>query len=508
MKKRMIPWMVLFAMLLALCLPVQAAQTGKFLQEAGVNGDRLEIHCAPMPGDGAFQVTLGGQKLDVESSTQAQVQEPVTVYCLVDASGSIDGDQLELVRQILHSLNESLDGQSNMVLGLLEDTLSESELLQTREQRTEAIDALAPTWGNTNLYGGIVSALERLNVSSQFHSRRCLVVFSDGDDYSAEGSARTVQEVLDAISGSAMPIYTVSVAYQTQSEASRHFGSFARASVGGIHFTPLQNQQAPETVSDEIWDSLERSVILTADASGLHIDDRQDQVLLRVIYTTQDAQYEDTLELYTEDLPQPTQEPTEATQPTEQAPEPTQPEPQPSWLETWFLPGIAAVVVLVVVVVLLVVRGKKKPKPQEPANPTRVVPTPAQPTMPTKLRQEPTVPTPPRPAAPVRKLRVQMVLLRHSGTGCSFELEERKISVIGRSGADIVPDPKDAMLSARHCSIQWDGVQVSVQDIGSTNGTYINGVPIRGKGWMPLEDGGRLRVGSGEYRMVFDGPGR
>jgi len=61
----------------------------------------------------------------------------------------------------------------------------------------------------------------------------------------------------------------------------------------------------------------------------------------------------------------------------------------------------------------------------------------------------------------------------------------------------------DVKLSGIHCELLWNGKNLFVQDLNSTNGTFINGVPIKGKSWMPLEDGATVRIGAYEYRAKY-----
>ena len=51
-------------------------------------------------------------------------------------------------------------------------------------------------------------------------------------------------------------------------------------------------------------------------------------------------------------------------------------------------------------------------------------------------------------------------------------------TVIGRgSEADVTLD--DSGASRRHAEVQWDGTRARVRDLGSTNGTQLNGAPVK-----------------------------
>ena len=68
-------------------------------------------------------------------------------------------------------------------------------------------------------------------------------------------------------------------------------------------------------------------------------------------------------------------------------------------------------------------------------------------------------------------------------------------TVIGRgSDADITVD--DTGISRRHVEILWDGTRAQVNDLGSTNGSLLNGNPVA-KAPLPPDsviDIGRTRI--------------
>jgi hypothetical protein len=67
------------------------------------------------------------------------------------------------------------------------------------------------------------------------------------------------------------------------------------------------------------------------------------------------------------------------------------------------------------------------------------------------------------------------------------------VTVLGRGAeADVVVD--DAGVSRRHAEVHTDGQQVRVVDLGSTNGTFVDGERV-GRQGAPLADGSRITVG-------------
>ena len=68
--------------------------------------------------------------------------------------------------------------------------------------------------------------------------------------------------------------------------------------------------------------------------------------------------------------------------------------------------------------------------------------------------------------------------------------------VLGR-GDQVDIRLEDTFASARHARIVPQGSVLVLEDLGSTNGTYLNGEPLRGP--QPLHPGDRIRIGETEF---------
>jgi hypothetical protein len=69
-------------------------------------------------------------------------------------------------------------------------------------------------------------------------------------------------------------------------------------------------------------------------------------------------------------------------------------------------------------------------------------------------------------------------------------------ALLGRSAeADIVLE--DSFSSSRHARLFAQGDAIVLEDLGSTNGTYLNEEPLSGP--QPLHDGDRVKIGSSEF---------
>src|SRR5919112_3110443 len=77
------------------------------------------------------------------------------------------------------------------------------------------------------------------------------------------------------------------------------------------------------------------------------------------------------------------------------------------------------------------------------------------------------------------------------------EVEATPGAVIGREGTDIVlADPE---VSRRHAAIREDDGGIAIEDLGSTNGTFVNDRRIEGT--ESLKDGDEVRLGNTVWRV-------
>jgi hypothetical protein len=85
--------------------------------------------------------------------------------------------------------------------------------------------------------------------------------------------------------------------------------------------------------------------------------------------------------------------------------------------------------------------------------------------------------------------------------GGEFLLNSAPVTV-GRGGQNDLVLTGDEFASARHARIEVRGDGVWVQDLESTNGTYVNGSRVAGA--QRLDSGDVLRVGETDLRMEED----
>ena len=82
--------------------------------------------------------------------------------------------------------------------------------------------------------------------------------------------------------------------------------------------------------------------------------------------------------------------------------------------------------------------------------------------------------------------------------GIAYGLEHG--ATLGRGDVEIRLE--DAFASTRHARIERQGSVLVLEDLGSTNGTYLNDEPLSGP--QPLHHGDRIRIGDCELTYLQD----
>lgn len=102
-------------------------------------------------------------------------------------------------------------------------------------------------------------------------------------------------------------------------------------------------------------------------------------------------------------------------------------------------------------------------------------------------------------AAPSGPGEPRLVVERAPGHTPGMEYELAEGAVMGRGEqAEIRLD--DPYASSRHARLVLQGGRIVLEDLGSTNGTYLNEELVSGP--QPLHQGDRVRIGDSEFTFV------
>lgn len=120
-----------------------------------------------------------------------------------------------------------------------------------------------------------------------------------------------------------------------------------------------------------------------------------------------------------------------------------------------------------------------------------------------------TIPEPPKPPAPanISKTQLQQLVARLFHVQASQEIElPQNLSVIhiGKPNDRIPPDidvsgfANSEIVSRIHADIRIEGDSCYIEDVGSSNGTYINNLPLLPGNRHRLRPGDRISLGKGD----------
>jgi len=86
-------------------------------------------------------------------------------------------------------------------------------------------------------------------------------------------------------------------------------------------------------------------------------------------------------------------------------------------------------------------------------------------------------------------------------TGQIFDVYLENQLVIGRTGGSAYIQLNDNKVSAKHCMLYRKGEQILIQDLNSTNHTYLNGCILESP--MPVSSGDTITLGNSSLRIQY-----
>ncbi len=93
----------------------------------------------------------------------------------------------------------------------------------------------------------------------------------------------------------------------------------------------------------------------------------------------------------------------------------------------------------------------------------------------------------------------KLVVASGKSAGRSIAIKRNKLLIGRAEECDVRPLSEE--VSRRHCAVTVGPADVWVEDLGSRNGTFVNGTKIEAKTRTKVSDGDLIRVGSLELRV-------
>ncbi len=431
-----------------------------------------------------FSATVGAQPATVTTVEPfAKAGEGIAYLLLVDISRSLREPQFAKLRQALGDWVNALgphDRAALLTFGadvrLVQDFTADKAALQAH------LAHLQPSDDQTRLHLALLRALElSRRPLADLPRRRAIVLLSDGQDDFAGGA--TLDEVQAALNDQRTPIFALGLANPprtvTKDAALKTLGMLARRSGGAyqnLGETPLP------TAYVELRRRIEQAFVVRLDCPTCPADGSRQR--LRIEWQSGSQRLADEMDVR---LPPPPPKPPEPAKPAEPIPAAAS-APDP-FRQAWLWAGIAGLALLLVLAMLgaaVVVRRRRLAALSASAD-TGIPATPP--------ISKTIAATPEPPGLPVRLVPIGV------SPGQPYSLEVRDRAVIGRRPDCHLVIADDDLLSGAHCALVRVGDRLLLEDLGSTNGTQVNGVPIHGR--HPLSDGDRIQAGRLDLRLCL-----
>jgi len=95
--------------------------------------------------------------------------------------------------------------------------------------------------------------------------------------------------------------------------------------------------------------------------------------------------------------------------------------------------------------------------------------------------------------------RAAIVVLSGHAAGSEFDLDQPKLAIGRGPGVDFAFE--DTAMSREHAAIEFSDGSFRIRDLGSTNGTELNGKTVKAGS---LEHGDRIRVGEHVFQFILE----
>lgn len=504
---------IVMTLCLILLLPEKGVQADDVLKigidQAYTSPECLYVYINHNKGDD-FEVSVDNSELTIDEVAYeiegierfGDSGEAVSYLFLVDISGSMDAERIEDIRGILRQFVAGMGSQDNICITTMGNDISSTGFLYDAVELNEWIDQIVmDPKEDTNLYYGIVEALDLLSKDQSVTYKRCLVIFSDGDDDQATGITREEAEI--AVLKSHIPVFTVALikpdAGESDRENAKILGSFARYSAGGRDYTPSLEDYGIEEIYDSVENIINSGLIITLDLAQVNVADKT--VKLAASLSDGVIKADDSVEIFVrsgeaKEVLESTSEPTLESTPEparEQTPEPTlEPEEETGMPVTLIAGGIVLLIAAVILVVFLL--GKRKTCQEEESGDQEKLTEAAEGSDMVPIEKTIT-------SESTEVLRISLCAIG-SNEEAVYTIKLEGKATIGRGRKCQLSIREDMGLSEIHCELSQKNGKVCVRDMNSTNGTFLNGIPVVNSTILEKDD--ILLIGSHEYRVSWE----
>ncbi len=439
----------------------------------------------PTPSEEDITIKLDGQTLPVKGITSFRdTGEGVAYTLLLDVSKTMAGPPFDNAVSAMKGLIRNMTEKDRIAIITFGDNVKIiSDFTNDKNLLVSKLGRVKPNHDNTHFYAAVNKSFAlNMRRDPNLPVRRAILVITDGKD---EGSGITLDDLLPESEKNGIPIY--SIGYTRIDEA--FLNNLKRLSeLSGGRYLKSQETRNFSDIYQKTFGDIQSQFLIRTEYPSREADGNMHQFF--VSYS------KDSFSIAAEKkVPFIFSEPEPPEPVTHQTPDTPEPPDNKLWI---IILGVAGLFLLIILIFLLV-RSKKEEETKteseqeidyEPEFDTLGVtdgdihdtaPIPA-----VKKELEPGVP------------KVQFIVIKGKQVGKTYDVSVGNAgATVGRKGADIVLDDKE--ISKIHCSVFCINKRFMIQDDGSKNGTFINGIPLKTK--SVIEDGDTISIGQCTLRM-------
>jgi VWFA-related protein len=504
----------------ALLLQVAPARAGE------VDSFRVNQVCAIHPDFNAFleildadgnrvkdvqkdqlSAVLGTQALKIDDVMDFRPGMGVAYILLVDISKSLSAKEFSSMREVLQGwVNDMGPKDRAALITFGTDVKTLQDFSNDKVLLNNLIAQLKPTDKDTQLHKGLIKAMELgSRADPDLPARRVIITLSDGQDDYAGGA--TPKEVFDMMKTDPVPIYAIGYYRPPRNaekeEALKSLGAFARTS-GGSYF------RAETNTIPQLFSRMKQKIMDVYQVEFLWPEGKWDGTPRHLQMT-----YKQGPQVLNAGLDMRLQTSIKA----EPSPPPPPPPPPPVtfsekiksfWanIYPWGYVG-GGLLLLGIIITVIVMAVSQKGDQLPPQTPYKSGPEPEG-ANPYATVQAPSAQAPPgaamafrpKPAAKAGSGKMlRLTVVRGEADRPPYEVNLTDRLVIGRAANCDIPLVDDKEVSRNHCELTLENEVIRIADLGSKNGTLVNGVPISGSHQLKQDD--IILVGRTELRVTL-----
>ena len=520
--KKILATVTLLVMLCMCCLSASADDLQSFaVQAARVNekGGLNVIVFEPQEGqlkEESFSMTIDQSSVPIQSISALKDAETETSWLFVVDLSILGGKRLDKAKDILKGVllgnGTVLGPKDKAAIYTTGMTAKDIQLTHDSAALLRQIDGLKLDQKLNQLYAQAATALNYLETGKDVQDRRVLVLISSGTNENSTGM--TYDELSGNLQKTKTTVYTYALMDKTDPKKVEKYNALGRSSLGGQFYEIPASATSVDSKVQELIRNEKRFRCFYADPASAEIKGKTVSVS-----RTDNTRVSDSIELTGEQqkvlssavdaviaakvteapaTESPTPEPGTSTSESEAETTETTPEPENTILGlTPVQLGIivGAVVLAVLVIVLIAKKSKKKSEPEPAPAP---VTAPVQPPKPYEEPQSKTEVAPQAQSVPSLMVKLESVGLDETKTYSSPMVDELVIGRVPQKSRLIIPDAK---VSGANSKLTYENRVMYIEDLGSTNGTQLNGMKVTGKVVVHQQD--TIRIGQMNLRISW-----